>query len=370
MMKIVMNKIKAFKALCESMSAIVSQTRMKVDPQKGFNMETMDGSHICLIAAKYAKEDLDDFQCDQSYELGLNFEDLVKIGKRLDVAKDSITLTYDPSGPKELKINVTREASKKSREFVIGLVDIETEEINLQSLESMEFDVKATFSNHNFYEAVKDAEIYSEVIVIKSNHNGLTLGAEGTMGRTSQNYNQDELKDFHYEASTEGTFAIQFLKSILESGNINGSKEGKSESSDSDFTLYLKSESPIKWVVKILDHSELLYFLAPRVEEDENITYEDDNIKVVTPKTIKNVQWIDESKVKEVFGKAEEIEAIEGVIAHLANQKEELVMRKEAAKKEDNFDLALQMVNEINAVVKQINTHQAKQSELEKTILA
>ena len=70
---------------------------------------------------------------------------------------------------------------------------------------------------------------------------------------------KDELKDAKFEVESEGSFAIQFLKSILKISSV--AKE---------VSMHLKSELSLKMEFKLLESSGILYFLAPRVEEDTN----------------------------------------------------------------------------------------------------
>ena len=90
------------------------------------------------------------------------------------------------------------------------------------------------------------------------------FSAEGTMGDMKYELEKDELKDHKFGAESEGSFAIQFLRSILKISSIS-----------SEVNMMLKSESPVKMKFKILNDSEILYFLAPRVEEEAESSYED-----------------------------------------------------------------------------------------------
>jgi len=68
---------------------------------------------------------------------------------------------------------------------------------------------------------------------------------------------KDELQESKLTTESEGSFAIQFLKSILKIGAVS-----------KNVSRQLKSEAPLKMNFKILENSGIMYFLAPRVEED------------------------------------------------------------------------------------------------------
>jgi proliferating cell nuclear antigen len=254
MFKAKLKDAKKVKGIFEAVSAIIDNTRLKVDPDIGLSMTAMDGSHICLVSLNLKKEDLDEFEADQKYELGMNLDDFVKVIKRSG-AGDQITLSHDPK-EKKLIIELKPENGKKTRTFTVSLIDIDADEINMDSLNAMVFDNTCSFDLDYLDEAIKDAEIFSEVLVIKAQEK-LIFSTEGSIGDMKYELEKDELKDAKLEAESEGNFAIQFLKSILKVSAV--SKEVK---------MALKSEAPAKMEFKILENSSILYFLAPRVEED------------------------------------------------------------------------------------------------------
>ncbi len=250
------------KGMFEAVSAIISETLLKVDPDKGITLTAMDLSHICLVSLSLVKEDLDEFVADQKYELGINLEDLVKILKRSG-SSDEISLIHDPKDKKLLIVMKPKEA-KKARKFTISLIDIEGEEINLESLEAMEFDNKVRMGLKNLDEAIKDAEIFAEVLQVQAAQDKLIFSTTGNIGDMEYVLEKDELESSELATESTGIFAISFLKNILKISAIADKVE-----------LELKSEAPLKMIFDILNSSRIMYFLAPRVEEDDDSMYED-----------------------------------------------------------------------------------------------
>jgi len=262
---------KFVKGIFEASSAILSETRLKVN-QEELSMTGMDGSHICLLDLHVKKADCRFFETDESYELGLNLSDLVKIIKR-GGANDQISLIHNPAD-KKLIIEMQAENSKKARKFSMALIDLESEEIDLDQLNAMPYLNSATLKLSIIDEALKDAEIFSEVLNIQSNDKLFRLWAEGTMGDMSYEVEKEELILSEFKENTEGAFAIQFLKNILKISSICD-----------QVSIRLKSESPIhlKFIIEnqiqqgeMDNGSYIQYFLAPRVEEDNDNQYQED----------------------------------------------------------------------------------------------
>lgn len=262
MFKAKFKNAKFVRRLFEAISSIVTETRLKVTRKNELSMTALDGSHICLCDLHLKKEDLDEFESDQDYELGLNLDDLVKIIKRGSL-NDEITLLHDPK-EKRLKIEMKAENAKKARQFSMALIDIDVEEIDTAKLDELPFDNNFQFKIGILDEAIKDAEIFSEVLEIKVKQN-LSFSAEGTMGDMCYELEPEEMIFHEIKADSKGSFAIQFLKSILKIGSITD-----------QVGIKLATEQPLQMKFNLFNNSFVTYTLAPRVEEDSDSIYEED----------------------------------------------------------------------------------------------
>lgn len=269
MFKVKINDSKVVKGIFDAVSAIISETLLKVTAD-GINLTAMDLSHICLVSLNLHKDDLDEFETDQDYELGINLEDLVKILKRSG-SNDAIIFSHDPK-EKKLIIEMLPESGKKARKFTMALIDIEGEDINMESLEAMEFDNKCTMEIKILDEAIKDAEIFAEVLQIKvqdspdSKEKSLNFSTTGNIGDMDYELENELLAEKDFSNESLGIFAISFLKNILKSSAVANKVK-----------MELKSEAPLKMDFNFIDleKSRILYFLAPRVEEDDDSMYEE-----------------------------------------------------------------------------------------------
>ncbi|MHA1520254.1 MAG: hypothetical protein ACTSRK_08735 [Promethearchaeota archaeon] len=158
MFKVKMKDSKMVRGIFDAVSSIISETILKIDPAVGLSLTAMDMSHICLVSLVLHKDDLDEFEADEVYELGINLEDLVKIIKRSG-ASDEITFLHDPK-VKKLVIEMKPAEAKKARKFTMSLIEYEGEEIDINALNEMEFDNLCSFKLTYLDEAIKDAEIF------------------------------------------------------------------------------------------------------------------------------------------------------------------------------------------------------------------
>ena len=223
----------------------------------------MDPSRICLLKLSIKKEDFDEYECTQETKVGLNLDDLDKILKR-STTNDSIQINFKESDNK-IKIIMQREGMSRSRTFSLALLDIDIEEIPMDNLLKIEYPSKWVIDPEFFVEAIKDAEIYSEILNIKAEEKkGLIFSSSGQIGEMIYSLSDEDLIESNLTEISTGAYSLTFLKAILKITSITEKLE-----------ISLKTDHPLKMIFNLLEGGELSYFLAPRVEEAE---FEDDDM--------------------------------------------------------------------------------------------
>ena len=244
------------KGIVETLASIIDETEFRVTP-KEFMITAMDPSRICLLKLTIKKENFDDYKCSAESKVGLNLDDLDKILKR-SAANDSVEIDFNQKDQK-IKIKMRREGTSRTRTFSLALLDIDIEEIPMDNLLSIEYPSKWVIDPDFLVEAIKDAEIYSEILNMKSAESqGLTFSSSGQIGEMNYELELDELLENEISGTSSGAYSLTFLKAILKIAPITEKLE-----------ISLKTDHPLKMIFDLLEGGELDYFLAPRVEEAE-----------------------------------------------------------------------------------------------------
>lgn len=250
------------KGIIETLSSIIDEAEFTITPE-ALIVSAMDPSKICLLRVKIRKEDFDEYKCAEECKIGLNLDDLDKILRRSNT-KDSIELLFN-EGEQKLKIKMKREESERARTFSLALLDLDTKEVPIDNLLEIEYNTILTIEPDLLIEAIKDAEIYAEVLNMKSTEGqGLTFSASGQIGEMNYELGLDELIEPEINEDCSASYSLTFLKAILKIASITERLE-----------LSLRTDHPIKMVFNLLEGGELFYFLAPRVDEEENVDDED-----------------------------------------------------------------------------------------------
>lgn len=251
---IMMNvKASLLKAFIKKSAQIISEARIQFN-NNGISLTGMDGSHICLVSSNLMAEDMNEYKIGSDKTIGYNLEDLdnnlknIKVTKKLDPI---IEVSINENNQMEIKV----EGSKLS----IESIDIDVEEINMDSLKNMYFDDTFEVNPSAICDAIKLASVYSEVAQFQLKDKKLNISTEGSIGECTT-----EIETLYEDIRGEsmGNFAIQFLKQIF------------TEMESKSVKISMRTEAPLKMVERFGKYSEFLFFLAPRVEEDTETTYE------------------------------------------------------------------------------------------------
>ncbi len=244
------------KGIVDTLASIIDETEFRVTP-KEFTISAMDPSRICLLKLSIKKENFDGYECSKESKVGLNLDDLDKILKR-SAANDSVEIDFNEAEQK-IKIKMQREGMSRKRTFSLALLDIEIEDIPMDNLLKIEYPSKWVIETEFLVEAIKDAEIYSEILNMAAGEGqGLTFSSTGQIGEMEYNLGEDDLIEHDINGTSSGAYSLTFLKAILKIASITEKLE-----------ISLKTDHPLKMIFDLLEGGELSYFLAPRVEEAE-----------------------------------------------------------------------------------------------------
>jgi proliferating cell nuclear antigen len=249
------------KGIIETLASIIDETEFRVTP-KEFTISAMDPSRICLLKLSIKKDDFDEYECSKESKVGLNLDDLDKILKR-STTNDTVTINFNEADQK-IKIKMQREGASRTRTFSLALLDIDIEEIPMDNLLKIDYPSKWVIDTDFLVEALKDAEIYSEILNINANEGqGLIFSSSGLIGEMEYDLNEEDLIESQIQGSSSGAYSLTFLKAILKIASITEKLE-----------IALKTDHPLKMNFDLLEGGKLSYFLAPRVEEGE---FDDDD---------------------------------------------------------------------------------------------
>jgi len=247
---------KILKGIVEALESIIDECNFIIK-KKAFIVEAMDPSKICMIRLAIKSSDFDDYKVKEEATIGLILDDFEKVLKRCS-SKDSIELSYKENEQK-LKVIMAREGRERPRTFSLSTIDVDVEDIPIKTLNKIKYTSIWKMDPDFLFEAVKDAEIYSDILNMKIlADDGLIFSSVGQLGERTYELGIEDLIEADLEEVSTGAYSITFLKAILKLISITEGLE-----------ISLKTDHPLKMIFNLLEGGELFYFLAPRVEEGD-----------------------------------------------------------------------------------------------------
>jgi len=220
-------------------------------------IQAMDQSHVSVFEIKLPGEWFDEYNVTANTMIGLNTHILFKV---LHIREKShkLRLYLDPNDNDKLEINlVSEDTSVYNRNFVIPLIDIDSE---LMGIPEMEYQAEIAFPSTVFSTLIDQMKIFGETLSILCSEEKVEMNSESIdTGKMFVNIPIDDLNSFAIEEdeTLNMSFSLTHLKNICLYSKI--SKE---------IEVNLKKDFPIK-LIYTLDHEDAkaMFYLAPKIDD-------------------------------------------------------------------------------------------------------
>ncbi|MHA1130522.1 MAG: proliferating cell nuclear antigen (pcna) [Candidatus Helarchaeota archaeon] len=255
MFKASLSSAGSFIKIIDALATIIDTGTFKVS-QDGLSLKAMDPSHVAMVNLEMPSTAFTEFQCDETLPIRVNLIDLNRFVKR-GSASDELELSLDEQRNK-LKIRFKK--PKSTRTFSLHLVtDEEDEELPTPHID---FNAKFKMTTTELQSAIKDSQIVGEYIQFSISPDSFVMNTTGDSGDVTIEITdllEPEIKDEQI-----AIYALEFLTNIIKAGSV-------SEQVHIEFS----TEMPIQLEFPLIDpenkgaSGKLIYFLAPRVEEED-----------------------------------------------------------------------------------------------------
>jgi proliferating cell nuclear antigen len=248
-------------------------TDVNVDyDEKGIHLQSMDSSHVSLVALNISGKALDHYKCEANQSLGISIASLVKILKCAG-NDDTLTLKF---ASKEDSLQFMFEDSKQTRisHFRLKLIDIDSEHLGIPDTE---YDVCIRMPSGEFQRIIKELQSLGDTVTISASKEGAIFAVSGDIGTgkivckdtTSITMDKDSKEDeevaIKIKKDTQLTFALRYLASFTKATSLSPS-----------VTLKMAKDVPlvVEYLIQTPDDNELghiRFYLAPKIEEEGDL---------------------------------------------------------------------------------------------------
>lgn len=232
-------------------SDLVIEVKIKVN-RAGMSIIAIDPANVALVSFKLPAEAFSQIEVEEE-TLGISLDSLKSVLKRCSPGSSLILQTEENI----LKIQIQ---DKIKREFRLSLIDIETEEKTMPTLEFMS---KIEMPSIDLAEAVEDCNIVADACSFISEENKFVIEAKGSLNSARSEFSSDEVK---IETKTESQdakkeiksrYSLEYLQKFIKAAKL---VEKTAINFSNDYPLKLEFKTP---------RMELAFVLAPRVETED-----------------------------------------------------------------------------------------------------
>ena len=246
------------KKLIESIKDIVTEINLEVTPL-GMNIQAMDGSHVALVTVHLSCEGFEEYRCDKSVTLGISIGQLWKLMK-CGGNDDSLTLKCN-SEPSYLSISFENKKIKKSCNFNLALINIESENLGIPDTS---YSSIITMSSTEFNRVTRELFNVAETVFIETNKDfvNFSINNEQVSGNikidANNSTNLEEATIIKVITPVNLSFALRYLNMFTKATPLSET-----------VSLHLSSEYPLKVEYNMEGLGSLKYYLAPRITDEK-----------------------------------------------------------------------------------------------------
>jgi proliferating cell nuclear antigen len=222
------------------------------------HIQGMDKSHICLFNVILNSKWFDEYKIDNDVKISFSSSVFYSIiSTKTDNQNLHIFMKNADDDQLEIKFESEGDTKKKDfkKSFKMPLIEYEYEEMNIPT---PDYDAEFSFSSKQISDIFSQLNNFSDDIIMQCSENDVNLSANGANGEMKVEIPIDELTSF---SIVEGeiitlTYSLAYINKMCITNKL---------STDIDFSL--SNECPLKINYDLGDNSNLVFFIAPKMNE-------------------------------------------------------------------------------------------------------
>ncbi|XP_067670767.1 proliferating cell nuclear antigen-like [Haliotis asinina] len=226
----------------------------------GVTLQAMDSSHVSLVSLNLRSEGFESYRCDRNLSMGINLQTMSKM-LRCAANDDIVTIKADDAGDK-VKLVFESPNNEKVSDYEMKLLDLDTEHLGIPDTE---YSCVVKLPAAEFQRICRDLSQIGDSVVISCAKEGVSFSASGDLGTGNIKLAQKASADKEEEAvivemnqSVCLTFACRYLNFFTKATPLSP-----------QVTLSMSQDVPLVVEYKIEDMGYLRYYLAPKIEDQE-----------------------------------------------------------------------------------------------------
>ena len=244
-------RAKTWKDAVSAISTIIERGDMTIN-ESGLGIRAIDSSHIAMVDFVLPAAIFSEYYVEQETVVGLDFREIGRIMAR-SKPTDQLKMSYN-SEKNDLTISFIENSS---RTFNIPLIEAKGSDLKLPKIDDT---CSIKLLADAFKDALKDADVVSEYVELDADKDKLVIAGSGDRGtvKIDIDKNNENIIDLKVADKIRAVFSLGYLLDMT-----------KAASSTDMIVLEFKTNSPLRLSYELQDGGKVIYFIAPKVEEEE-----------------------------------------------------------------------------------------------------
>jgi proliferating cell nuclear antigen len=245
-MKLTLADTRLLKESVSIIADIVTEVRFKVT-KNGLELVAMDPANVAMVVYKLLSSGFVEYDVKNERVLAVNLNEVKQVLKRL---KPNDTLTLENP---EAKLKLTLKGASK-REFLLPLIEVEEKE---QKVPSLKFSVTVKTDAAVINDAIEDVDIIGESVAFVAAPKAFRISSSSDLSKADVEILADEKTSIEAKEETRSKYSIEYLKKMIQGAKLCDK-----------VTVQFSKDYPLQLDYTVKDKLQLLFILAPRVDND------------------------------------------------------------------------------------------------------
>ena len=244
-MKLTLAEPKLLKDSISIIADLVTEAQFKITPDS-MELVAMDPASVAMVTFKLLSSCFEEYDVKEEQIIALNLNNVKQVLRRATNCKITLELMEG-----NLKFIMK---GKNTKTFMLPLIDIEDSE---KKVPNLNFEATIVTESSTLTEAIEDVDIVGESVSFEVESNVFRVSSKGDLSKADVEIKSDEKTKIVAENKFKSKYSIEYLKKM-----IQGSKLAP------QVTMQFANDYPLRLEYKVLNKLQLVFILAPRVEND------------------------------------------------------------------------------------------------------
>ena len=245
-MKLVLAETKLLKEPITIISDLVTEAKFKIG-KNSIEMIAMDPANVAMVVFRLLSSAFVEYNVKEETAIAINLNNLKQVLRRIR-GSDNLTLEIS-----ENKLKITLSGSTV-RTFFLPLIDQQEKDHKEPDLKFKTV-IKCPSSMLN--DAIEDVEIVAESVMFQSEDKKFIVSASGDSGKATVDIKADDDVNIDTSEKVKSKYSIEYLKKMIQGSKISDT-----------VSINFNKDYPLKLEYKEMDKVQIVFILAPRIEND------------------------------------------------------------------------------------------------------